>query len=339
MESKYNSVISTVAATLTILLLVGGYFVWKNIHDENILLKNEVVEFKNLTNSLVRSSTTWATKGDVEKMLKNLVSKEDLKLIQDDLDKLGARLSAVGETIGTIKAKVAKMEASDREGAENPVATCSDGKIIDTHGYTKKPQIKELEDSNKAPVASVQFDASKEKPWDYQIYQRDYKIISVVGKKDDGQLTFQHKFTYSIPEKDKNKSYDVNLTSSGYLQVPLKNQMYWFNPVLDLNGFVGGNVYPFANWGGNQASVLAGGFDFGLSFSSYGETKADSWFRLFRLGIGYDASRNAGHFSFAPFLLNVGKPLPLITNLYIAPQVAFDSAGGLIVGVGIGPQL
>ena len=115
--------------------------------------------------------------------------------------------------------------------------------------------------------------------------------------------------------------------------------MYWFNPILDINAFIGGNVYPFANWSGNPTSTLSTGFDLGVSFSSYGETRADSWFRLFRLGVGYDAARRAASFSFAPFAFNIGKPLPLITNLFLTPRISFDSAGGLVVGVGIGPQL
>lgn len=336
--SRLNSILTAFVAVLAIGLIIVAYFTWKSLRDENQLLRNEIVESKKLTDTLIRSSTKWATKDDVVAALSGLVTKEDLNKIQNDLNSLGSRLSAVGQTIGTIKAKIAQLEASDREGPENPVATCSDGKIIDVHGYTKKPQIKELEDSNKAPLANVQFDASKEKPWSYEAYRRDYKVVTVVGKKEDGQLTFHQQLQYSVPDKNKDKSYNIELLSSEYLQVPLKNQMFWFNPILDVNIFVGGNLYPFAQWSGRPDSMFSFGADIGLSLSSYGETKADSWFRLFRLGVGYDAERRAGHFSFAPFAFNIGKPLPLLTNLYLTPQIAIDTAGGLILGLGIGPH-
>lgn len=336
--NRFNSILTSFVAVLAIGLIVVAYFTWKSLREENQALRSEIVEAKKLTDTLIRSSTKWATKDDVTSSLSVLVTKEDLKAIQNDLDRLGSRLSAVGQTIGTIKAKIAQLESSDREGPENPVATCSDGKIIDIHGYTKKPQIKELEDSNKAPLASVQFDASKDKPWSYESYKRDFKIVTVVGKKDDGQLTFHQQLQYSVPDKNKDKVYNIELLSSEYMQVPLKNQMFWLNPVLDLNVFVGGNFHTFILGGGRPDSVFSFGADIGLSLSSYGETKADSWFRLFRLGIGYDAERQSMHVSFAPFAFNVGKPLPLLTNLYLTPQVAIDSAGGVLLGIGIGPS-
>jgi hypothetical protein len=159
-----------------------------------------------------------------------------------------------------------------------------------------------------------------------------------VGKKDDGQLSFHHKLTYSLPDKEKDKKYAIELLSSDFIQTPLNNTMYWFNPILDIGAFAGGNVLSFANWSDNP-NVVSFGMDLGLTLSSYGETKSDSWFRLFRLGVGYDAQRKAGHFSFAPITFNIGKPLPLITNLYISPSLAIDTAGGLIIALGLGVQL
>lgn len=336
--NKLNSILTAFVAVLAVGLIIVAYFTWKKLTEDNLQLKNEIVEFKQLTANLVRASTNWATKDDVNGLLKNLVSKDDFKAIQDDLSKLGARLSAVGQTIGTINSRVGKLEKSTSEGPATQVATCSDGKIVDVYGYTQKTQNKELMDAKEAPVANVQFDASKDKPWSYEIYKKEFKIVNVVGKKEDGQLTFHNQLQYSIPDKDKNKIYDVDLVSSQYLQVPLKNQMFWFNPILDLNVFAGGNVYPFASWSGKPDNRFSLGFDLGLSFSSYGETRADSIFRFLRVGVGYDAWRQAGHFSFAPLAFNAGKFLPLMTNMYLTPQVAFDTAGGLTVGLGIGPH-
>lgn len=337
-QSKFTSIITTIIAVSILLLMVIVFFAWKSIRDENIVLRNQVVEFQKLTNSLVRSSVKWATKDDLNNAMKNSLSKEDLQSVKDDLEKLGARLSAVGSTIGSIQRKVAELEASDKEGPENSVITCSDGKIVDTYGYTKHPQIKELQDINKASLASVQFDASKEKPWNYEVFKRDYNLTTIVGKKDDGQYTFYHTLNYSVPDKDKDKKYTIQLTSSEYLQTPLKNTMYWLNLILDLNVFAGGKVWEFNKGDGRPDNILSAGFDVGISFSSFGETRADSVFRLWRLGMGWNIEREAFHFSFAPFTFNVGKYLPLFTNLYLTPQVAIDSAGGMTVNLGVGPH-
>ena len=338
-NSKFNSIFTFIGVALIIVALIAGYFLWKNLSSENARLRNEIVEFKQLTDNFVRSSNKWVTKKDLKNQMKDILTKEDLKTLKDDMGDLGSRLSAVGRTVGTIKKKIASLEESDREGAENKnIEKCDDGRLVDVHEYTKKSQIKELKDSNTAPLAKVEFNAANKKPWGYEIYKRDYKMVTVVGKKDSGQLTFHHKVEYSVPEKDKEKKYPVELLSSDYMQVSLKNKMYWLNPKLDVNFFFGGKVYGFALGPGRDSIVSMGG-DLGLSLSSYGETKADSLFRLFRFGLGYNAERRAAQLSFCPFTFNVGKTLPLLTNLYLGPQIGIDTGGGVVLNVGIGLQL
>jgi hypothetical protein len=333
--SKFSSIMTLIGVVLVAGLIIVGYFAWKSLSDENQKLRSEIVEFKQLTDTLVRSSNKWATKDDLKEQLKNLLGKEDLKALENDMSSLDSRLSAVGRTVGTIKRKVASIESSDRVGPENPnPVICEDGKLVDIHGYTKKAQIKEIKDSNEAPLAEVEFNAAKKKPWSYEIYKRNYRLVTVVGRKESGQLTFHHKLEYSIL----GKHYKVNLLSSDYMQVSLKSKMFWLNPKLDLNFFVGGNVHGFAQGPGRPESLVSLGVDVGLSLSSYGETEVDSWFRLFRFSVGYNAERQAAHFSFAPFAFNIGKPLPLLTNLYLTPQLGIDTAGGLTVNLGVGPQ-
>jgi hypothetical protein len=338
--NKLTSILSFILVALLLGAAVVGYFAYKSLMDENARLTNEVVEFKQLTESLVRSSTQWTTKKDLENYLKGLMTKDDLNALQDDLKKLDSRLTVVGQTVGEVKSKVAQLEASDKEGVETPPAKiCKEsGDPIDIHGYTKKVQIKELKDSNSAPVAKTEFDASKEKPWNYEVYGREYKLTTVVGEKESGQMTFHHQLKYSVPSKDPDKQYSVNIVSSDYKQVPQSSRWFWLNPRVDANFIIGGMAYKFADGPGRPDNILSMGADVGISLSSYGETKVDSWFRLFRFGLGYNAERQAGSLSLAPFAFNVGKPLPLLTNLYFTPQVAIDTAGGLTVNLGIGPQ-
>lgn len=339
-NGKLLPILVCAVAVLMAVLIIAGYYAFKALRDENVRLRDEVVEFKKLTDSLVRSSTKWATKDDLDAQLKDLMTRQDLEALRDDLKKIGSELTAVGRTVGYLNRKVASLEKSDREGpASQPVEKCAaDGRPIDVHGYTQRPQFKLLTDVKLAPLAEVQFDAAKDKPWSYEVFKREYQIVTAVGKKDDGQLTFHHSLSYSVPDKDKDKKYAIDVLSSDFIQANPKSRMFWLNPIVDLNVFAGGKVLGFANGPGRSEDLLAFGADVGLTLSSYGETKVDSWFRLFRFGVGYDASRQAGRFSFAPFALNIGKPLPLITNLYVTPQVAIDTGGGLTVSVGIGPQ-
>jgi hypothetical protein len=338
--NKLTVVLGSVSAVLVVCLIVAGYFAYKSLLDENAKLKNEIVSFKLITKNLARSSTEWATKSDLEKSLKTLMNKKDLRLLKDDLESLKSKLVAVGSTIGSVKRKIAKLEKSDSEGEEKqPVKICKEtGDPIDIHGYTKKTQAKKIKDRNSAPVVDVEFDASKDKPWSYEVHGRKYRIITAVGKKDSGQMTFHHQLYYSVPSYDPNKLYPIEILSSEYKQRKLGSKFFWLNPCLDVNFVVGGAIYKFTNGFGRYDNTLSIGADVGLSLSSYGETKIDSWIRMFRLGLGYNSERRSGSLSFTPVLFNIGKSLPLLTNLYLSPQVAIDTGGGILLNMGIGPQ-
>ena len=196
-----------------------------------------------------------------------------------------------------------------------------------------------MTDSNSAPLASVTFDAAKDKPWSYDVFERKYRIVTAVGKQDNGQMTFHHTLDYTVPGKSI-ENYKISLLTSEYLQVPPSRKMFWWNPILDIGPFVGGTFLKYAMWDmGRPDSVLSVGADLGLSFSSYGETRVDSLWRFFRVGLGYDAERRSGRLSFTPVLFNLGNPMPLITNLWLGPYISADSAGGLGAGLGITLQL
>jgi hypothetical protein len=240
--------------------------------------------------------------------------------------------------VGVIDKKVSALEVSDNTiPTEDPPVVCDDGRLIDVHEYTKSIQVKELEDSNKAPVAEVRFDASKAAPWQYEVFGREFRLTTVVGKQESGQMSFHHKLQYSVPDKGP-EAYDVKIISSDYIQAPLKNKVFWFNPIVDVDFFAGGRVAGFASGPGRSDEIVSAGIDLGLSLSSYGETKTDSLFRLFRFGLGYNAERRAGQLSLAPITFNVGNPLPVLTNLYLTPMAAIDTAGGFTLNLGAGVQ-
>lgn len=319
--------------------LAGTFWYLQQLRADNAKLASELVEQKKLTNTLIRASTKWSTKADLEKSLANLLTSDDLDALKKDIKGLGSKLTAVGHTVGSLGRKVAKLEKSDRQGpTSNPVVTCNDGRLVDVHGYTKRPQIKELKDLNDAPLADVTFNAAKDKPWSYEVHERRFHLVTAVSKKDSGQMAFHHTLKYEVPGKSE-KTFPITLSSSEFLQVPQSKKFWWWNPKLDVNVFAGGRPWQFATGPGKPGNILSFGADLGFSFSSYGETKVDSLWRFFRFGVGYNSERQAAHLSFAPAAFNLGAPLPLLTNLYLTPQVAVDTAGGLTINMGLGFQL
>jgi hypothetical protein len=326
-----------VVVAILLILAVGGLL--KKLFDENTKLRTEITESRQLTDSLVRASTRWATKADLDEKLKDMLTREDRKALQRDLDDLRASLVAVGKTVGSLGRKISDLERSTSEGPPNPdVEKCADGRLIDTHGYTRAPQNKELTDTNTAPLASVAFDASKDKPWRYSVYGRQFHLATAVSRRENGQFAFHHTLDYVVPEKS-DKRYRIKLDSSEYLQVPESRRMFWWNPLLDVGAFAGAKIRSFAAGPGRPDSTLSFGAELGISFSSYGHTRADNLWRLFRLGAGYDAERRAAHLSLSPAAFNIGDPLPFLTNLWVYPHVGIDSAGGVLVGGGLGFQL
>lgn len=337
--SKWRAILMVVGMVIMIILVLAVGAILKKLFYENTQLRAEVTEFKQLTDTLVRASAKWATKSDLEEKLKDMLTKEDREALERDLAALRASLVVVGKTVGSIGKKVSELEKSTSEGPQNPdVEQCADGRLIDVHGYTKAPQIKEVRDENEAPLASVSFDASKDKPWKYSVYERRFHLTTAVSRQENGQFAFHHTLDYDVPEKS-DKKYKIKLTSSEYLQVHESGKMFWWNPIIDIGAFVGANVYSFAFGPGRSDGVFSFGAELGVSFSSYGYTRTDGLWRFFRLGLGYDAERRAGHLSFTPVTFNVGNPLPLLTNLWFYPHVSVDSGGGIVLGGGVGFQL
>lgn len=339
-SSKATIVLLCIGIGLIGLLLVAGFYGYKLLMAENQVLKSDVVEMKKLTDTLIRSSTTWVSKDDIDNKLKSLMTRGDLAALQEDLKKLDSRLTSVGLTVGSLARKVAQQERSDSVGPENTVVErCADGKLIDKYEYTKKPQIKLLTDTNVAPLAEVKFDAASDKPWSYEVYKRNFELITVVGKKESGQLTFHNSLSYKVPDKTGEKKYNIELLSSEFIQTPEAVRMFWLNPKLDVNVFVGGRVRQFSGGYGDYENVLSLGVDLGVSLSSYGKNKNDSIFRLFRMGVGYDVNRKAAQFSIAPLTFNAGYYLPFFSNLYLSPRLGFDTGNAISISLGLGFQL
>jgi hypothetical protein len=332
-SSNISKVFITVGAVCAILILISVGFFLKRLVDRSDHLKSEVVQFKQLTESLVRSSNKWATKGDLGRYMRFVLTTAEFDILRNDMRELGASVMSVGRTVGSLGRKISGFEKSDKKGPLNDsteIIKCEDGRIVDTYGYTRAPQIKELTDISDAPLARAQFNAARGKPWNYEVYKRDYHLSTVIGKKDDGQLVLYHSMKYMVPGKS-NKKYPIELKTSEYLQAPESDKMFWWNPRLDFGAFAGGGVY--------GSHIFSFGVEFGFSFSSYGATKVDSLWRFFRISAGYDAHNSAGHFSLSPIAFNFGRPLPLLTNLWAIPYFSSNTSGTLSVGLGIGLQL
>jgi hypothetical protein len=303
---------------------------------QNDDLIGKMISFKQITETLVRSQTEIVSKKDLDKALKKYLTNKDITILKEDLRKMNATLGSVGITIGKLERKVKYNQRSDKQGKpKEPVVICKeDGRPIDVHGYTKTSQIKKIRDKNNADLADITFDASSKTPWSYEVFLRKFYLSTIVGKKKDGSDIYYHSLKYKVPNKHKEKLFNIPITSSSYKQRINDRQMFWWNPTIDLSVSFGGIIYSTVF----PEDLLSVGVDLGFSTSSYGRTKADSLWKFFRFGIGYDAVQKSAFLSIAPISYNLGDPLPLLTNLYLTPKIHIDYKGNIALGLGIGVQ-
>ena len=294
-------------------LVVVGYFKYRGLMES---LNRQEIAYKQLSETLARASSQMVTKTELEKLAKEL--NIDIGSIKKDLADLNAQLVALGTTVATIKEQVETGGSDNQVPSENgPVESDESCKFCDVHGYTAKTQIKELK-LGKMPYGTVSFDASKKKPWTIKYDAIDIVVDTVVGKDKNNQLIFYH--TISTINKSRpsllNKKFKLKVVSSIFKQTKqTQKRFYWWAPHISIGIDQG---FPFRN----PSYVLGSSLNF--SVMGYGLTKDDNDWRLIKIGVGYN-TRQKPYFSVIPFEYNIGKMIPLISDLWIGVGVAYDS--------------
>jgi hypothetical protein len=92
----------------------------------------------------------------------------------------------------------------------------------------------------------------------------------------------------------------------------LSDRMMWWNPKLDLGLGFGVNQSLEESWLG----------DIGISLSAYGKTPDDIKWRFFRFGAG--VTKSGYSLAFSPALFNLGKHLPLVSNVWLMAFGGWD---------------
>jgi len=287
--------------------------------------------YKQLSESLARAQNELATKAELQSFAKEVGV--NLSEIKKDLKSLGADIKAVGETIASIEGSIHNNQPSDGTVPHDPGEQPTQCSLCDTYEYTKAIQYKDLS-LGKMPYGQAQFDASKDKPWSLVYDNIDVKVKTIVGQQDtdNGLLVFYH--TISTENKSRpelaGKEYKLKVVSSQYKQTTESTEeFYAWSPHLHLgitNGFmfgVGDNFYRF-------------GADLGLTIMGYGRTKDDQEWRFIKLGIGLNTKENP-YLTLEPVLYNIGKFLPLISDLWVSAGALYDSHWG--IGLSIGTAL
>jgi hypothetical protein len=187
------------------------------------------------------------------------------------------------------------------------------------HKYTLAVQSVDVLAFGGLPVAVVSFDASLDRPWSVQTEDLTLTVNTVVGEQSSGGLVFYH--TASVGNKVRGIKKDLVVTTSEYKQVVKGSEFFWWAPAVDLS-LVGMIDLPSLD--------LAVGGNISLSLMGYGRDKDRLDWRFISLGAGV----GTGWFLTAS---PVKYRLPLLTNLWVGPEVVYKGSWGM--GISLGARL
>lgn len=161
------------------------------------------------------------------------------------------------------------------------------------------------------------------KELNYKLHQK-FRGEVVETKLPGGEYNHYAKF-FELDDKGKDVG-EVQLTNFKVLKAKDQQESFnWWNPKLDIGLGIGIN---------QKLQVTPVG-DFGISFMSYGKTEDDIKYRLIRIGAGI--SSDGFSLTGSPVQLNIGKFLPLVSNLWITPYAgySFGNNSGAHIGIGL----
>lgn len=333
---------------MSAVLVVGGMLFW--IHRQNseinaLKAKNSsLIGQKELSDGTTRAMSSYATKKDIESIIKE--SGIDLNTVKKDIKELDSDLKGVQLIISSSKGfkgtdikSTKSIPGKDIDGTpiEAPVVQCKDGTNIscpDKFGYLTNRQNIELKEpfSDKdAPLGVVGFSSWKSNPWDVEIYPREYVVTTVLSTNKNGKTNAHSQMVI----KSNGKSVEIPISQNNLIET-LPNAKFMFNPRLYFGVDFGLGVYNVKGSAAYSIGEVIPGVQ--VFFFSHGKTKLDINWALLGLGAGYASQNNTLGFLLTPVQYNIGKPIPLIENLFLGPTISLDIKGnlGILLGLKIG---
>jgi hypothetical protein len=179
---------------------------------------------------------------------------------------------------------------------------------------------KTLSDQSQIPWGWAMYSPNIEgaEKWTTGTYPLKLHTKIAIGENDDrSDAMVEAYMTSNIFEADRGKKFPIDISSVSWVEKPPQEKSFMFNPRLSIGMNIGSEVYPALE----------------VSFFSYGETKGDMDWRF--LGLGFGATGDHRYLSLAPVEYNIGKPLPMMENLFIAPYIGLDEESNTVWGAQI----
>lgn len=291
-----------------VLVIIGfiGTIVYYNKQKSNlsdlISIKNEELQQADLT--IGRARTEILNQKEVSKAAIENIDKQ----WKDEINKRKALIVAYGELqirLNVERQKVKTItEIVYRDKNTEKKITIPKNKLFVLTEDNKYQQVESLSYSYSDFRISINGDAVRE-TLSYKLHQK-FQGQLVETKLPTGGSNHYIKI-YEVDDKNK-KVAELELSKFEVLKAEdLPNKMMWWNPKLDLG--IGGGINQLLQ------PTLTG--ELGFSISSWGKTEDDITWRFFRFGVG--TTNHGFSLTASPAQLNIGKFLPLISNLWVTP--------------------
>lgn len=176
------------------------------------------------------------------------------------------------------------------------------------------------------PWGKVSYTEQEPHPWSVEVFPRGYSVVVVDTVDEEGNRSEYSKFTVDV----QGKQYVVPITTAKSYQ-DREEPSLRFN----LKPFFGGDIGAKAN----PPVALEVTPVVQLSLLTYGKGQTLPDWTFANLGLGYATQMRSLLFALTPIAYNVGKPLPLLDNLYIGPTVGMDLAKNVVVSFGLRVEL
>jgi hypothetical protein len=304
------------AITGAILLIVAVLvFIVKTQHDTIERLKfieTSVVESKDLGNGIIRAQSSYVTKKDLERLLKD--QDLDIAAIKKDLGVLGADVKGIS-TIQVVTPGFKGDNIPTTETTPNPNPPKPNEPVVDKYGYFGSTQWLRLTepfgDGKEVPFGKAGFSAWQKNPWSVEVQPRKYSSVTVLGQNEEGRHYAYSRFQIEVD----GEKYTVPIADAKVVE-EVPSAEFRFSPRIYLGVDIGAIANPPAHFELTP--------NIGLSFFSYGRIKTSPEWSFLTLGLGYATQHESIVLLLAPVNYNVAKHLPLMDNFHVGPSISVD---------------
>ena len=194
---------------------------------------------------------------------------------------------------------------------------------MEEHHYLFKKIYMKDANGESFPIAWVMFYPNKPeneqwKSGTYPIEFHERVVLAETDAKDENyrlDVIGETWIENNRNSETKGNQYPIKLNSFEWTRRELKDKRWAFNPRTSIGFNAGTTLFPSLN----------------LSFFSYGKTKGDMDWKFLTAGGGGNNDDWQLHLS--PASYNIGKPIPLIDNIFLGPYISID--GQSETGIGI----